>query len=125
MARFVELVGTDDAVEALVASYERSFLRSDLLTLGLEEELILLEPDSFEPANKIESVLMAAADPRIVAEFRAAQVELVMPASPTVSSLRSELAAARERLVSALGGRVRLLAAGAHPSSTASSSAAR
>ena len=118
MARFVELVGTDDAVEALVASYERSFSRSDLLSLGLEEELILLEPDSFEPANEIESVLVAAADPRIVAEFRAAQVELVMPASPTVSSLRSELAAARERLVSALGGRVRLLAAGAHPSST-------
>ena len=63
--------------EALASAYERGYAQSDLLTLGIEEELILVDPESLEPIEAIELVLGAAPDPRVTAEFRAAQVELV------------------------------------------------
>ena len=43
-------------------------------------------------------------DPRVTAEFRAAQVELVSPVGVTVADLRCELAATRAAVVGALGG---------------------
>jgi glutamate---cysteine ligase / carboxylate-amine ligase len=114
MARTVELGGT----EALAAAYERGYAQSDLLTLGIEEELILVDPESFAPIEAIELVLGAAPDPRVMAEFRAAQVELVTPVGVTVGALRAELAATRGAIVDALGGQVRLIGAGTHPTST-------
>jgi glutamate---cysteine ligase / carboxylate-amine ligase len=114
MARTIELGGT----EALASAYERGYAQSDVLTIGIEEELILVDPESLEPIEAIELVLGAAPDPRVTAEFRAAQVELVTSAGVTVAELRAELAAARGRMIDALAGRVRLMGAGTHPSST-------
>ena len=64
-------------------------------------------------------MLGRCADPRVQAEFRAAQVELVTPVGVTAGDLSRELAAARRRVVDALGGEVRLIAAGTHPTSFA------
>ncbi len=108
-------LGESSAGESLAASYELGFSGSDLLTLGLEEELILVDPDSFEPADEIEHVLSTVSGARFEAEFRASQVELVMPVSLTAADLGRELSLARTTLVEALDGRVRLLAAGTHP----------
>ena len=111
-------LGESSAGESLAASYELGFSGSDLLTLGLEEELILVDPVSFEPADEIELVLSTVSGARFEAEFRASQVELVMPVSLSAGDLGRELSLARATLVEALDGRVRLLAAGTHPVST-------
>lgn len=111
-------LGESSAGESLAASYELGFSGSDRLTLGLEEELILVDPVSFEPADEIELVLEAVEGARFEAEFRSSQVELVMPVSLGAADLGRELALARTTLVAALEGRVRLMAAGTHPVST-------
>src|SRR5262249_33733378 len=118
MARPLELGGADAGADALAAVYERGYTQSDLLTMGIEEELILVDPVTFAPVEAIEVVLGAVPDPRLTAEFRAAQVELVTPVGVTVGALRGELAAARAAMVDALGGRVRLIGAGTHPVAT-------
>jgi carboxylate-amine ligase len=102
-------------VEALTTDYVAGFSRGGGPSIGLEEELILVEPGSFAPAHEIELVLDTLDDRRFEAEFRAAQLELVMPVSLTVAGLHAELTWARRRAVEALAGRVRLLAAGTHP----------
>jgi glutamate---cysteine ligase / carboxylate-amine ligase len=114
MARTIEL----GDVEALATAYERGYAQGDLLTIGIEEELILVDPGTLQPAQAIESVLGAVRDSRVTAEFRAAQVELVTPVGVTVPALRAELAATRAALVAELRGGVRLLGAGTHPTST-------
>jgi glutamate---cysteine ligase / carboxylate-amine ligase len=117
MARTIELVAAGLGVDALAAAYENGFAQGNILTLGLEEELILVDPYTLEPTDAIESALEAVPDPCITAEFRASQVELVTPVSLAVSGLRMELGAARQRLVEGLRGKVRVLAAGTHPTS--------
>ncbi len=111
-------LGEVSAGESLAASYEQGFSGSDLLTLGLEEELILVDPVSYEPVDEIELVLSSVSGARFEAEFRSSQVELVMPVSLSAADLGRELALARATLVEGLDGRVRLLAAGTHPVST-------
>jgi carboxylate-amine ligase len=88
-------------------------------TVGLEEELILVDPERLEPVDAVELVLATLDDSRYVPEFRAAQLELVMPPSVSVAGLQADLVAARTRLVERLAGKVRVIAAGTHPTSTA------
>ncbi len=107
-----------EGVEALAALYECGFLQGGLPTIGLEEELILVDRETLQPVDEIESVLAALPDERFQAEFRASQIEIVTPVFLTVADLCAELAGARRCLVEALDGRVRLLAAGTHPTST-------
>lgn len=106
-------------VEAqLAAGLERRFSDGGLQTIGLEEELILLDPDSLRPLNGIEAVLAMVDDERrFKPEFRAAQIELVTPVCLTPADAGRELVSARRDLVRELRGRVRVLAAGTHPSS--------
>ena len=107
-----------EGVEALAALYECGFLQGGLPTIGLEEELILVDRETLQPVDEIESVLAELPDERFQAEFRASQIEIVTPVFLTVADLCAELAGARRCLVEALDGRVRLLAAGTHPTST-------
>ena len=80
------------------------------LTLGLEEELILVDPLSLLPVDAVEWVLTRTrGDPRFSAELRACQVEARTPICPTAADARDELARARRRLVSLLADRVRLM----------------
>jgi glutamate---cysteine ligase / carboxylate-amine ligase len=102
-------------VDALTRCYVAGFSRGGGASVGLEEELILVDPESLRPVNEVERVLAELGDRRFEAEFRAAQLELIMPVSLTVSRLCEELARAREEAVEVLRGRVSLLAAGTHP----------
>jgi carboxylate-amine ligase len=88
------------------------------LTLGVEEELMLLYPDTFALAPEVEHVLERVADPRVNRELRAAQLELVTPVCTSVAQACSELTAARALVVDHLDGRRRIAAAGTHPFST-------
>ena len=56
-----EQLSPPEGVEALAALYECGFLQGGLPTIGLEEELILVDRDSLQPVDAIESVLAASA----------------------------------------------------------------
>ena len=104
--------------ELLALRFECGFRRDSLPTIGLEEELILVDPTSFAQADAIESILVSLADDkRFKPELRACQLEHVTPVCLTVSDAHRELARSRRDLVEALDGRVRLMAVGTHPTS--------
>lgn len=114
----VELEEWEPAPEAvrLARSYAHGFSAVHYPTVGVEEELILVEPESLLPVNEVEHVLAAVAgDRRFVAELRACQLEVRTPVCATVADVRRELAAARSRIVDRLDDELRLLAAGTHP----------
>jgi carboxylate-amine ligase len=113
LADFV--TGNGGRVEVPAAAHHRSFSGGDLLTIGLEEELILVDPSTLQPAEAVELVLDRAADQRVQAEFRAAQIELVSPVCVTAGDLTRELAAARRHVHGVLDGELRVIAAGTHP----------
>ena len=116
-----ELSGSATAtigVDALTRSYLRGFSRGGGASVGLEEELILVDPRTLQPVEQVERVLAELADRRFAAEFRSAQLELIMPVALTVARLCEELARSRNAAVAALRGRVSLLAAGSHPRAT-------
>jgi len=65
--------------------FERGFRRGPLPTIGLEKELILVDPDSFGPVDAIESVLVSLEDDkRFKRELRVSQLEHVTPMCLTV-----------------------------------------
>jgi len=86
-------------------------------TVGVEEELLLVDPDSLLPVDAIEVVLpLVEGDECFAPELRASQVELRTPVCSTVADACHELSGARRRLLAHLGGRFRLMAVGTHPS---------
>ena len=106
-------------VTALARSYVHGFSAAPYPTVGVEEELLLVEPGSFQPVNEIGQVLaLVGADRRFAAELRACQLELRTRICVTVADVRRELAAARARAVERLDGQLRLLAVGTHPACT-------
>src|SRR6266550_1888610 len=85
-----------DDDQRLALSYERGFSAELPLTVGLEEELILVDPDSLLPVDDIDWVLAKVrGDGRFKPEFRASQLELCTPVCLTVGDLARELASAR------------------------------
>jgi len=107
-------------LESLATRFERGFARFGRPTVGLEEELIVVDPTTFEPTAAIDWLLaQLGPDTRFKPELRAAQVELVTPVCGSVPDACLELATARATLVEAAGARVRLLAMGTHPASVA------
>lgn len=88
------------------------------LTVGLEEELILVDPASLLPVDAVEWVLeQLPGDRRFTAELRASQVELRTPVCATVADACRELASARRILRAELGDQLCTLAVGTHPTS--------
>jgi glutamate---cysteine ligase / carboxylate-amine ligase len=86
------------------------------MTLGLEEELILVDAESLLPIDGIEPVLaLVDGDDRFTAELRASQVELRTPICVTAPDACRELSAGRRRLLTIVAGRMRVLAVGTHP----------
>jgi carboxylate-amine ligase len=105
--------------DVLTARYEVGFSQGLSPTVGLEEELVLVDPESLEPAAEAERLLAALdGDPRFTVELRTAQLELVMPVCLTVADLCRELGSSRMRLLQAAGGTVRALGVGTHPTAT-------
>lgn len=102
-----------DRAAALRVAFDRSVLS---LTVGVEEELMLIDPSSGRLVPRIEQVLLSVArDERFGAELRASQVELVTRPYLSAADVGRELALARLDLAAAIGEDISLLACGAHP----------
>ena len=85
------------------------------LTVGLEEEAMLVDPGSLDLLPRAKDVVERAADGRFKPELPAAQLEIVLPPSATVGGSIAALGIARRDLSAAADGIGLLLAAGAHP----------
>lgn len=98
------------------AELRAAFERPGPATVGLEEELMLLDPETLDLAPHAADVLAALeGDPRFKLELPAAQLEIVTAPHATVAEAAAELAQARADLAAAVDGRFRLAGAGAHP----------
>ena len=106
-----------EATPALSATTLRAvFDEAPELTVGVEEEMMLVDPDRFDVAPVVEGVLAdLRGDDRYHRELRSSQLEIVTRVCSTAADACRELAAARRELVRRLEGRVRLLCAGTHP----------
>ena len=101
-----------------VAAAEAAFAHDRSFTVGVEEELMLVDPESLELDPCAGEVVGALGEERFVEELRPSQLEIVTGVCASPAAASAELAAARRALVDALDGRVRILAAGTHPFST-------
>lgn len=105
-----------DRAAALRVAFDRSVLS---LTVGVEEELMLIDPSSGRLVPRIEQVLRSVAgDERFGTELRASQVELVTRPYLSAADVGRELALARLDLAAATGEDIALLACGAHPTAS-------
>ena len=102
-----------DAPRLTLEACRAAFDRVPPGTLGVEEELLLVSPDTFDLAPDNGAVLAElAGDERFHPELRASQVEIVTPVCRSAAEVVAVLEDARRRLVGAAGGRVNVLAAG-------------
>jgi carboxylate-amine ligase len=85
------------------------------LTIGIEEEVMLLDPDSLDLLPRAAHVVATAGTDLVKLEMPAAQLELCLPPARTVPDAIAALANARRRLVAAAAPIGRLAAAGVHP----------
>jgi carboxylate-amine ligase len=100
------------AADALTAA----FRHDRELTVGLEEELMLLDPSTFDLAPCAPAVLRRlAGDARFKAELPAAQLEIVAAPAATVPDAIAALHRARTALARAADGLARPAGAGVHP----------
>lgn len=84
------------------------------MTVGVEEELFVLDPETLDLVPRARDVLEAlGGDPRFTLELPASQLEIVAPPCRTAGEAVAELGAARARL--AVLDDFRFLAAGVHP----------
>lgn len=93
-----------------------AFTHARPLTVGLEEELMLLHPTTLDLEPRAVDVLArVAGDPRFKQELPAAQLEIALPPAPGVAELADGLRAARRDLADAADGLGVLAGAGVHP----------
>ncbi|HLL85696.1 MAG TPA: YbdK family carboxylate-amine ligase [Thermoleophilaceae bacterium] len=93
-----------------------AFSRAPELTVGLEEELMLLDPETLDLVPRAGEVLeRVAGDPAFKPEMPASQLEIVTPPRATVGEAIGDLADGRARLLETAGDLARPAAAGAHP----------
>ena len=103
-------------VAALVAAFESP----KPMTIGLEEEVMLLDPETLGLAERAPELLSRlGGDARFKLEMPASQLEIVTRPHADVPAAIEDLAGARAALVEAAGDLVRPAAAGAHPFSAA------
>jgi glutamate---cysteine ligase / carboxylate-amine ligase len=89
-------------------------------TVGLEEEVMLLDPATLDLWPGAREVLARLdGDPRYTLELPASQLEIIVPPAATVGQAADGLARARRDLAAAVGGDVVLAVAGLHPFATA------
>lgn len=103
------------SVRDCVAAFEGT----EPLTVGVEEELMLLSPETLDLEPAVERVLeRAGGDSRLRRELRAAQVEVVTPVCRSAHEAGLQLADGRAALIAATVGETLVAAAGTHPFST-------
>jgi carboxylate-amine ligase len=93
----------------------RPFDAASDLTVGAEEELLLLDPATLAPAPASEWVLAEIGESWAHPELWSAQIELVSGAGESPADAMGDLRAARTRLVEVLAGRLRVAGLGTHP----------
>ena len=92
------------------------FDRADDFTVGVEEELLLVEPTTFEPVEAGPRLLAEVLDhDRFRAELSPAQIEIVSPACTAPADAVRALVAGRREASAALNGEARLAGLGVHP----------
>ena len=113
--------GQDIAVTILdEAAIRAAFDRTEPLTIGLEEEVLLLDPGSLLPIPAADDVVAAAGNPsRIKRELPACQVELVTAVHEDAASAIEDLRRARGELLAICDGEVAAAAAAVHPNAAA------
>ncbi len=93
-----------------------AFDRHTAATVGLEEELMLLDAETLDLAPHAPAVIAAlGGDPRFKLEMPAAQLEIVTAPHANVADAVAELGAARRELAAAVAPRFRIAGAGTHP----------
>ena len=98
------------------ADLRAAFERHSEMTVGLEEELMLLDPETLDLSPRASDALAELGDdPRFKLELPAAQLEIVTAPHASVAEAAVELAAARRTLAA----RFRLAGAGVHPFASA------
>ncbi|MGI8595415.1 MAG: carboxylate-amine ligase [Solirubrobacteraceae bacterium] len=86
------------------------------MTIGLEEELFLLDPETLDLAPRATEALAATnSDPRFKLELPAAQLEITVPPLATVPEALDQLRGARRDLAEATAGLVAPVAIAVHP----------
>jgi glutamate---cysteine ligase / carboxylate-amine ligase len=86
------------------------------MTVGIEEELMLVDARTLDLAPRAHEVLAATGgDPRFKPELPAAQLEIAVPPAATVAEAAAGLRRARADIAAAAAPDARLAAAGAHP----------
>ncbi len=110
-----EAVRLAETPAAMEARFRQGFLGTDVDSVGVEEELILVDPVTFEAEEACDWVLRQLPARPFMAELRSAQIELALPPRATIAALGADLREARARLVEALGGELRVIASGGHP----------
>jgi glutamate---cysteine ligase / carboxylate-amine ligase len=87
-------------------------------TIGIEDEVMVLDPETLELAPRAREVLgRLGEDPRYKLELPAAQLELLVEPTATVPEAARALLEARRDLVARVDGAVSFAAAGVHPTS--------
>jgi glutamate---cysteine ligase / carboxylate-amine ligase len=104
-----------DAMTPTAAQLRAAFDAPEPLTIGLEEELMLLDHETLDLLPRASDLVEAAADDRVKLELPAAQLELSLPPVHTVPEAAAALAAGRRDLAVAAAPFGRLAAAGVHP----------
>jgi carboxylate-amine ligase len=93
-----------------------AFDRAASFTVGIEDEVMLLEPETLEPAPRARDVISAlGGDPRFKLELPASQVEIVTIPTRAVPEAAAQLLDARRKLVEWTGALVRPASAGVPP----------
>jgi carboxylate-amine ligase len=93
----------------------RAFDSVSDLTVGAEEELLLLDPATLGPAPASRQVLAEIGESWAHPELWSAQIELVSGAGASPADAVGDLRAARARVVEVLAGRWRIAGLGTHP----------
>jgi carboxylate-amine ligase len=93
-----------------------AFERDTPFTVGAEEELMLVDPDSWKLVPAVDAVLARTdGDARFMRELRESQIEIVTPVVGNAQALGIALAAARLDLARRAVPEARISASGTHP----------
>ena len=104
------------APDLTAAGLRATFDAVEPFTVGLEEEVMVLDPETLDLAPDAQAVLGAVdGDPRFLGELPAAQVELLTPPAATAAEAIGRLRRTRSDLLAAAGDRWRFASAGLHP----------
>jgi glutamate---cysteine ligase / carboxylate-amine ligase len=102
------------------AQLEAAFESAEPLTVGIEEEVMLLDPQTFDLWPGAGELLgRLRGDPRFKPELPASQLEILTAPTSSAEEALASLAAGRQDLVNAASGQARPAAAGVHPFSPA------